>query len=145
MAGRKPLPTNTKKLRGNPGKRKLNTQEPVFEVAIPEPPPNLDAAALEEWNRIALDMANSQTISRVDRAILAIYCQVWSEWQNSTGKTAIEMRYLRKEMQSYAAELGITPSSRSRVKMIGKPAKEPDKRQALAEKLFKAPVSKHGS
>ena len=29
MAGRKPKPTAIKKLEGNPGKRKLNTKEPV--------------------------------------------------------------------------------------------------------------------
>ena len=29
MAGRKPKPTALKKLEGNPGKRKLNTREPV--------------------------------------------------------------------------------------------------------------------
>lgn len=29
MAGRKPKPTAVKKLEGNPGKRKLNTKEPV--------------------------------------------------------------------------------------------------------------------
>ena len=29
MAGRKPKPTALKKLEGNPGKRKLNTKEPM--------------------------------------------------------------------------------------------------------------------
>ncbi len=29
MAGRKPKPTAVKKLEGNPGKRKLNTNEPI--------------------------------------------------------------------------------------------------------------------
>ena len=29
MAGRKPKPTAVKKLEGNPGKRKLNSKEPV--------------------------------------------------------------------------------------------------------------------
>lgn len=29
MAGRKPKPTAVKKLEGNPGKRKLNTKEPI--------------------------------------------------------------------------------------------------------------------
>ena len=29
MAGRKPKPTAIKKLESNPGKRKLNTQEPI--------------------------------------------------------------------------------------------------------------------
>ena len=35
MAGRKPKPTAVKKLEGNPGKRKLNTKEPVPGNAAP--------------------------------------------------------------------------------------------------------------
>ena len=51
-------------------------------------------------------------------------------------------RSARQELKQYASELGITPSSRTKVKMIGKAAAEPSKKQALAEKLFKVPVSK---
>ena len=36
MAGRKPKPTALKKLEGNPGKRKLNTKEPVPAKGMPE-------------------------------------------------------------------------------------------------------------
>ena len=32
MAGRKPKPTAIKKLEGNPGKRKLNTKEPILKL-----------------------------------------------------------------------------------------------------------------
>ena len=35
MAGRKPKPTAMKKLEGNPGKRKLNTKEPVPAKGMP--------------------------------------------------------------------------------------------------------------
>ncbi len=35
MAGRKPKPTVLKKLEGNPGKRKLNTKEPVPAKGMP--------------------------------------------------------------------------------------------------------------
>ena len=38
MAGRKPKPTALKKLEGNPGKRKLNTKEPVPEKGMPDCP-----------------------------------------------------------------------------------------------------------
>ena len=38
MAGRKPKPTAVKKLESNPGKRKLNTKEPVPEKEIPACP-----------------------------------------------------------------------------------------------------------
>ena len=57
MKGRRPLPTNWKVLRGNPGKRPLNKNEP--KPAIPnEPPaapPFLSGYALEEWRRISVE------------------------------------------------------------------------------------------
>lgn len=38
MAGGKPKPTALKKLEGNPGKRKMNTKEPMPEKGMPECP-----------------------------------------------------------------------------------------------------------
>ena len=38
MAGRKPKPTAIKKLEGNPGKRKLNTKEPIPAKGMPNCP-----------------------------------------------------------------------------------------------------------
>jgi P27 family predicted phage terminase small subunit len=159
--GRKPTPSATKRLRGNPGKRKLNQLEPAFEVAIPDPPPHLDEIALTEWNLITQELAAKQVITQVDKAILALYCETWSEWimlgellkeqatikTYPTGAEYVNLligarRSARQELKNYAAELGITPSSRTKVKTIGKAAEEPSKKQALAEKLFKLPVSK---
>lgn len=162
--GRKPKPSQLHKLHGNPGKRKKNALEPEFEAAIPDAPDLLEGEALKEWHRVTHDLAAKQVITNVDMAILALYCQTFADWTynrdavksegfiltNSKGDTKANPRVrlvntFAEQLAKYAAELGITPSSRSRVKMIGKPAKEPDKKQALAEKLFKAQVSKHGS
>ena len=52
MAGRKPKPTALKKLEGNPGKRKLNTKEPVPAKGMPEGPKWLLPEAKEEWKRL---------------------------------------------------------------------------------------------
>lgn len=38
MAGRKPKPTEVKTLEGNPGKRKINTKEPMPGKGIPACP-----------------------------------------------------------------------------------------------------------
>ena len=46
MAGRKPKPTAVKKLEGNPGKRKLNSKEPVPAKGIP----GISAADTLGWN-----------------------------------------------------------------------------------------------
>ena len=48
MAGRKPKPTAMKKLEGNPGKRKLNTKEPMPEKGMPDCPRWLLSEAKEE-------------------------------------------------------------------------------------------------
>jgi len=159
--GRKAKPSVLKKLTGNPGKRKLNQLEPAFEVSIPDAPSHLDEIALTEWNLLTQELAAKQVITQVDKAILALYCETWSEWimlgellkdqavmkTYPTGAEYLNLligarRSARQELKQYASELGITPSSRTKVKMIGKAAAEPSKKQALAEKLFKVPVSK---
>jgi P27 family predicted phage terminase small subunit len=134
--GRKPLPTQLKILNGNPGKRPLNMDEPDVEVAIPEPPACLDELALEEWNRIGSELMHLGVISNIDRCILAAYSMAWSRafWAQQqlaeqqlvlTGKDggvyqnpllAIFNKAMEQAVK-YAAELGMTPSSRSRIKV----------------------------
>lgn len=162
MAGRKPTPKPLKKLRGNPRKERLNgASDPVFETAIPDAPDYLETEARAEWDRITTELAAKQLITHVDRAILAAYCQTYGDIESLSqqAKTAarfletptgykyenplhIRIAKLRKELQGYTAELGITPVARNKVKMIGKPPAEPTKEQSLAEKLFKTPVKK---
>ena len=57
MAGRKTKPTAIKKLEGNPGKRKLNTKEPVPVKGMPTCPEWLLPEAKKEWDRLA-DLMN---------------------------------------------------------------------------------------
>lgn len=53
--GRKPLPSHLKLVRGNPGRRALNHDEPNVTKAIPEMPLMVkkDRYAREEWVAIA--------------------------------------------------------------------------------------------
>ena len=53
MAGGKPKPTAVKKLEGNPGKRKLNTKEPVLAKGMPACPDWLIPEAKKDWERLA--------------------------------------------------------------------------------------------
>ena len=48
MAGRKPKPAAVKKLEGNPGKRKLNTKEPIPAKGMPACPDWLMPEAKKE-------------------------------------------------------------------------------------------------
>ena len=61
MAGRKPKPTALKKLEGNPGKRKMNTKEPVPGKGMPDCPKWLLPEAKEEWKRLC------QKLSEISR------------------------------------------------------------------------------
>jgi len=133
MKGRKPKPTATKILRGNPGRKKLNLSEPKTK-GIPYCPRYLEAEARAEWNRIIPIMRNMGILSGSDRATIAAYCQAYGRWvkyskivqekgelyQTKTGNvtTSPAMWILNKaldQMRRFAVELGLTPSARSRV------------------------------
>ena len=58
MAGRKPKPTALKKLEGNPGKRKLNTKEPMPGKGMPDCPKWLLPEAKKEWERLCVKLSD---------------------------------------------------------------------------------------
>ena len=59
MRGRKPLPSNVVRLRGNPGKRRLNDAEPRPAPKVPACPSCLGDEARKEWKRLAKELASS--------------------------------------------------------------------------------------
>lgn len=141
-------PTAVKVMRGNPGKRKLNDAEPKPDAAMPHAPGHLTKAARDEWRRVARRLHNAGVLTYVDRGILAAYCQAYGRWVEA--EVEIERRgavmetpsgYMQQspwvsmanksmeQMIRAARELGLTPASRSAIK-VEKP--EPD----LAAILF---------
>lgn len=66
MAGRKPKPTAVKKLEGNPGKRKLNTKEPMPGNGMPDCPKWLLPEAKEEWNRLCKKLNQMGVLTDID-------------------------------------------------------------------------------
>ncbi len=83
MAGRKPKPTAVKKLEGNPGKRKLNTKEPVPAKGMPDCPEWLLPEAKKEWERLADLMNQMGILTEVDMAAFAAYCQSYARWKEA--------------------------------------------------------------
>lgn len=138
MRGRKPKPTALKELSGNPGKRALNKKEPKPKplLAIPECPSHLKGAAREEWKRLAKELFYMNMISKVDRAALAACCTAWGDYVKASKELekegevifslkggvyqnpwmAIKKRSMDQVIKFYG-EFGMTPSSRSRVKV----------------------------
>lgn len=133
--GRKPIPTNLKVLRGNPGKRALNANEPKPRARKPIAPSHLDDEAKREWRRMSDKLFKLGLLTEIDKAALAAYCMAWSRWvqaEESVRKYGIVMLspdkgwpiqspYLAiankamEQMTKMLGEFGMTPSSRSRI------------------------------
>lgn len=143
--GRKPIPSSIHLLQGGRKKthRKPNAQEPKPKAAIPKCPKHLDKEARKEWRRMAKELEPLGLLTNLDKAIFASYCQAFSTWAQATQKVR-EMGMVHKapngmpmmnpympiankaneQMVKALVELGMSPSSRSRVKVA--PAKEED-------------------
>ena len=80
MRGRKPLPSNVVRLRGNPGKRRLNDAEPRPAHRVPSCPACLGDEARKEWQRLAKELGELGLLTRLDRGLLAAYCQAHALW-----------------------------------------------------------------
>src|SRR5688572_10690474 len=139
MRGRKPLPSNVVRLRGNPGKRRLNGAEPTPAPGVPTCPSCLGHEAGKEWKRLAKELGDLGLLTRIDRRMLAAYCQAHALWVEAV--SSIE-RYgtMVKSPNGYpmqspyvavankqveimvriASEFGMTPSSRTRIR-VGEP------------------------
>lgn len=134
MAGRRPKPTEMKRLAGNPGKRQLNEREPAPRAMLPVCPAHVQGEARKEWRRMGRQLIDLGVMTSVDKAGLAAYCVAYARWVEAelqvtklgtVVKTAngnlIQNPYLAvanramEQMTKMAGEFGMTPSSRSRV------------------------------
>ena len=88
--GRPPKPTETKRIAGNPGKRRLNGDEPQFGASGLTCPRWLPDEARREWRRVAPMLREKKVITAADRAALAAYCLSYARWQQA--ELALEPR-----------------------------------------------------
>lgn len=153
--GRKPKPTEQKKLAGNPGKRKLNDKEPKPDVVIPLPPEHLEGIALDEWYRITPELLKLRMITALDRAPLVALCQAWGDYIKACEKLEEEGEVLMSDKGNayqnpwtgiktsamdrilrLSSEFGMTPSARSRLK-VEMPTEDEDMKKILTRKREK--------
>lgn len=150
--GRKPKPTAIKIIEGNPGKRPLNKKEPKPEKKAPRCPSWLEDDAKKEWRRMAKQMEHLGTLTEIDMAAFAGYCQAYARWKEAeefvtkhgaivktpsgywqqVPQVSIAQTYL-KIMNKFCEQFGLTPSSRSRI-ITDSNDKEDDQMELL---LFK--------
>jgi len=141
--GRKPVPTEQKRLRGNPGRRPLNELEPQYAEpgpAFDTPPAPLTEhpAAVAEWQRLAPLLRRAKQVTEADWSALIALCLEWARYLEATRlvKSAglvvktpagypMPNPYLSIATKALAncnrlwPELGLTPSSRARVQVPG--------------------------
>lgn len=159
MKGRKPKPTALKVLQGNPGKRPLNRNEPKPTPTAPGCPTWLSPEAKAEWRRVVPELDRIGMLTRVDRAALATYCEVWATFvtaqrdlhENGIRLLAVEQvtedgtkvyakaiknpsvlvaKDAAAQVRQFCAEFGLTPSSRARIDLP-----EPDSEDDLSRLL----------
>ena len=119
---------------GNPGKRRISGREPKPPRTLPTCPAHLSPTAKTEWKRLAGMLNQIGLLTQIDRTVLAAYCQAYGRWVEAERKLA-ETPALLKTPAGYVqvspwitisnkqvelmtrlmAELGLTPSSRSRL------------------------------
>lgn len=133
MRGRKPKPTHLRVIEGNAGKRAINKREPKPKGELIAPPADLAAAALPFWQE-AIAAAPKGLLRRLDSGVLKIWATAaWlhsnAAKQLATSAAVVQTKdgniiqhpslaILNKQamiMLKAAAEMGFTPSSRSRV------------------------------
>ncbi|MEP2029270.1 MAG: phage terminase small subunit P27 family [Paracoccaceae bacterium] len=142
MRGRKPKPTQLKLITGTLRKSRTNKNEIRPDVVRPDPPDHLSHQAKIEWDRIVGNLFSLGIMTALDRGALAAYCQAYGRWvqaeralarfsKNDAATFGIMLKTshgnaivnplvsaankAQADMVRYAAEFGMTPSSRSRV------------------------------
>jgi P27 family predicted phage terminase small subunit len=136
MAGRKPLPTHLKLVKGTARRHRLNSSEPKPPVAIPQAPAYLDERAKEKFTELAKMLARYGVMTELDAGAIARYAVVWCRWIDAeaeikrrgpvvktAGENIIQNPFLAVankcllQMAQIETEFGLTPSSRSRIRM----------------------------
>lgn len=141
---RRPKPTALRLLEGNAGHRPINGREPNLRVANPRPPDYLSARARKEWTMLCRELAPTRMLNPVDRASLAAYCEAVARLEEATialreieaalasSEITVEdrgqlqyrlnletgkRRQSAAEVLRFGVEFGLTPGSRSKIKV----------------------------
>ncbi|QTL41614.1 phage terminase small subunit P27 family [Xenorhabdus budapestensis] len=138
-SGRRPKPTARKALAGNPGKRKLNRDEPTFTPLTSVSPPDWFAESKMSlagvmWELTSKELCAQGLLCVTDLAVLERWCVAYQFWRNAvvniaqqgntvTGATGgpiknpelTAKKEQQSEMDTTGSMLGLDPSSRQRL------------------------------
>lgn len=134
-SGRRPKPTASKALAGNPGKRKLNTDEPDFALVTKiEPPEWLCANSQEMWKRVVPSLLAEKILCITDLHNAEAFCTAYANWRAAQAAVVqfgivvtsamgspiknpalTAAKEAMAQMVTFGSLLGLDPSSRSRL------------------------------
>ena len=147
--GRKPKPTALKVIDGRTKATRIEPDFPEVELN-PQPPMPLQGSALTEWQRVIDELVSIHLVTQMDLGILCLYCIAYGRAQDAyeamlqeydpkclpfmgmrDHPMAIVHMKAAAEAVKYAAEFGLTPSSRTRLEI-----KLPDVKKNKVTKYF---------
>lgn len=133
MAGRKPKPTQLKVITGNPGKRALNKSEPKPKGNLAAAPDHFGDEQKAVWD-YAIEHAPAGLLKQMDLSVLEVWVNAVVAYRDAVNKVAVTGQVIKSPsgypvvnpylsnmnkqaqiMLKAAAEMGFTPSSRSRI------------------------------
>ncbi|EQB97780.1 phage terminase small subunit P27 family, partial [Photorhabdus temperata] len=138
-SGRRAKPTARKALAGNPGKRALNKNEPVFTPLKGVLPPDWFAEnnlnlAITMWEITVKELCGQGIICLTDLAVLERWCVAYEFWRRAVMNIAMQgntvtgatggliknpeltaKKEQESEMSATGSMLGLDPSSRQRL------------------------------
>lgn len=138
MATPKPTPTVLKMIKGNPGKRAINKNEPQPEKGMPECPDHIEGESKIAWDKLCKTLDDMGVLTVADNYALEILCGVYGrirglqlqikehgfvfESPNVNGDILIRPNPAVSQLEkaegifkNYLVEFGLTPSSRSKI------------------------------
>lgn len=102
--GPPPKPTAIKRLEGNPGKHRLNENEPQPSIGC-EPPWYLTKGAKEEWQRAYPELESMGLLTVVDQHSFGCYC-------TAVDQLARAMKLLKPTKAEPTPEIQVLPNGR---------------------------------
>jgi P27 family predicted phage terminase small subunit len=137
MSGPRPLPTTLRAISGNASHRPLNDSEPTPKLRIPDPPNDMSQEALPYWREYAEQLLEMRVLTEVDQMALAMVSEYTYDYWRLGKKVRTEgivvkigkSKYpqynphwtaqckVADKIKSLLQEFGLTPSSRTRVRV----------------------------
>ena len=117
--GNRPKPSDLRLFEGNRGHRPIpDNPKSRSEDKFPRAPRHLDKIAQREWRLRGPELYASGRLTILDFPAFEAYCDWYSEWRKA--KTASAKKEAAHQMRMFMTEFGMTPSSRTKIK-IDKP------------------------